>query len=109
MFAMSGLNSTAPTMGVAQGIVMGVVQDTCKKWSQGRGLRGARTLRDFTDDSTAGSTCDFRPNLPNAEIRGRGQRLDFVDNVLLCPGTPKMPAACFGSPHSGSHTLADER
>ena len=56
-------------------------------WLQGRRRRGARSLRDLADDSAAGSTSDFRLNLPNAEIRGGGQRLDLVDNVLLCSGT----------------------
>jgi hypothetical protein len=65
-------------------LTTGLVQDTCKKWSQGWKLCGTRPFRDFTDNSPAGSTSDLRLNLSNAEVRGRLVRGDsFAGSARL--------------------------
>ena len=87
----------------------GWVQDTCKKLSQGLRPRGAGALGDLADDASAGPAADLLLDLPDAEVGGRGERLDLADHARWRGGPAEMPAARLGGPHPGGHALADQR
>ena len=52
--------------------MLGWVQDTCKKWSQGGRLPGTDPFRDLAHDAPAGPAADLLVDLADAKIGGRG-------------------------------------
>jgi len=54
--------------GMSRFVTNGLVQDTCKKLSQGHWLCGADAFGDFSNDAAAGLSSDFLMNLTDAEV-----------------------------------------
>ena len=69
-------------------------------------LHGAGTFGDFSDDTAARTAGDFALNLANAEVGGRGKRLDLTDDALLGGWPAQMLSPALGGPHAGGHTFA---
>src|ERR1700722_15919752 len=88
---------------------LGLVEDTCKKWSQGRWLDRAGAFGDLADDPTARSTFDPVLNLANAEISGGGERLDLSDDSFLGRGTSQVLSSGLGRFHPRGTPLAGRR
>jgi hypothetical protein len=48
-------------------------------------------------------------NLADAEVGGRGERLDLGHDALRHGGTAQVLASRLGGSHTGGHALADQR